>query len=506
MMFIVSPIIPLILSIFLTIIIVRDSIVKHQFYKYPLTITFIVIFISAILTVFYNEICEDELSANILNYFLLALSIVISFAFLFVGLYNVSNNELNKKILDSFTDNLYYLYVNKKGKIVAISEEMKKALGIDSEIINIKDVFSKYITIKSINNEEANNKEFLAYILTKIDEASTHSFNISFYSNEGALKEISLKEEVIIVKGKFAGRMFLGKDDKITTNTINVENDSLLSERLNILLNPKLYGLLLHDLKEDKIWLNDYIVDKLNLNRNNLDFSEYSKLINKDDYNHYLDLVDKTTETDHEFETYYRIAQGKKVCYLKEYANVVYSDNDKSEIISYVIISDTRNFMTTNTILDTLLEEEDLNEKITELANQEENYELVYFSLLNIPSINEEYGRKIGTMLIEEYVKTFSKVFSDLIYRISGLEFGMVITDIQKMELFKKTLLKGKIFNPNFDYGSINCNLDVVMGISFSNDSIRPNEIYLNSKFAMKKAIELNKPYLFYKDIVKERL
>lgn len=79
----------------------------------------------------------------------------------------------------------------------------------------------------------------------------------------------------------------------------------------------------------------------------------------------------------------------------------------------------------------------------------------------------------------------------------------MIITDIRKMELFKKTLLNGKIFNPTLTYGSVNCDLIVKLGISFSNDTIRPREVYANAKVALKKAKERNIPYLFFKDMNK---
>lgn len=493
-----SPLVPLLLGVFFSILIVRDSIIRRKFLKKRIIFSFIFIFITALLSVFRDNILSVDSLVNIYNYTNLILTIFIAVMFLFNGLSNIVNNELNDSILQTFGNNMYYLYLDKKNNILAISNELKEALNIDKEVNNFNEILDNYITIKNINDKASSNQEFIYYLNYKETEPRTADFKIQYYLNDGKLREVNLVEQLLFSKDKYVGRIFLGQNKTIIEN-VDTNNDKLLNERLKYLLNPPIWGLILINLENNRIYVNDYLVDKLGLKSNDFAYSDYVKLIDKDDYNAYKDNLERVKDDNYEF--IYRISNGYKMIYVKESGNIIYDGTKKIELIANVVINETRNFMTTDTILDKLAEENEMIVKINDLANHNENYELVYFRMTNIPSINEQYKRQIGTLVMEEYVKTFTKVFADNIYRISGLDFVMLITDIRKMELFKKTILNGKIFNPNLNYGAINCKLEVNMGISFSNDAIRPNDVYLNSKKALEIAITRNIPYLFYKDI-----
>lgn len=496
----VSPLIPLILGLFLAIIVVRDSITKKVFLKYRMTLSFVLIFVFALLSIFYEDLTATSLSLEIFNYAMLISTIIIAILILFNGLYNINTNELNSKILTAFDKTIYYLHINKKGKILAISDELKKSFNIDKNVTSVKEILDSYITIKTINAEDVSNSDFLKYLMTKEEDSSTSDFDIKYYLNDGSLKDIKLVEQIIFVKNKYLGRIFVGQTKQTLDAPSEVDNE-VITNRLSALLNTKLTGLFLHDLEHNKLWVNDYLFDKLNLDSNNLDYEDYKKLINKDDYDAYLNELENLDSD--EYEAIYRISNGRKMVYLKEYGKYIYDGKKHVETLAYCLISDTRNFMVTNTILDTLEEENDLLIKIDDLANHNINYELVIFEMENIPDINKKYSRQIGTLVLEEYVKTFDKIFADQIYRISGILFGMVITDIRKMELFKKTLRTGKIFNPTLSYGSISCDLVVRLGIAFSNDAIRPKEVYASSMYALNKARERNEYFLFYKEINK---
>lgn len=496
----VSPLIPLILGLFLAIVVVRDSITRKVFLKYRMTISFVIIFVFALLSLFYESLTSTENNLLVFNYAMLFSTVLIAILILFNGLYNIANNELNNKILTAFDNTIYYLYINKKGKILAISNELKETFNIDKDVIYINDILNNYITIKSINNEDVSNADFVYYLSQKNQTSINNKLDIRYYLNDGTIKEICLIEQILYKDKRYIGRIFVGQNSKNNILPQEVE-DEVVTNRLEALLNTKLSGLMLHDLNNDNLWVNDYLIDKLNLERNNMAYSDYKRLIDKDDYNAFVNYLNELESNEYEF--IYRISNGKKKVYVKEVGKYILDGHKKVEALSYVLINDNRNFMKTNTILDNLEEENELLVKIDDLGNHNINYELVVFELENIVNINEQYNRQIGTLVLEEYVKTFTKVFADSIYRISGLVFVMIITDIRKMELFKKTLLNGKIFNPTLTYGSVNCDLIVKLGISFSNDAIRPREVYANAKVALKKAKERNIPYLFFKDMNK---
>ncbi len=501
-----SPLIPLFLGVILAIVIVRDSIVKRKFLKYRLSVSFVFIFAMALLAVFYQDLTATSLGSQILNYAMLACSILAGLAFLFNGLTNIAKNELNDYVLKSLDNNTYFLFVSKKGKIYGMSKILKDLFGIEEEVIgkNINFILDNYITINKINEEKTDNLAFKNYLKLELDKEMVNDLDLEFYKADGTLRRVKLVETPIYLKDKYHARLYVGQTNTlIVTSNAETETDEALNARFTALLESVPEGVIFKDLGAKKVWVNDYLLTKLNLPSNSLELADYEKLMDKDDRNYYLNVIEGLNNDKAQFSEVYRMSNGTKMVYVKEEGKAIFDGNKLTEIAAYVVVKESRNFIRTNTILDNLSGEAELISYINNLSNNKENYEVVYFRMLNIPTINEEYGRELGTLAMEEYVRTFKEVFSDVdaFYRISGLDFVFVISDIRKMEALKKTLTKGKIFNPSLTYGAINCTLDVVMGLSFSNDAIRPKDIYNNTKVALAKALERNQPYLFYKDI-----
>ena len=105
------------------------------------------------------------------------------------------------------------------------------------------------------------------------------------------------------------------------------------------------------------------------------------------------------------------------------------------------------------------------------------------FELSNIPTINKEYGREIGNMLILEYVKKLKMSFiseSSDIFRVSGLIFAVTIVDPRKMELLRSGILQDSEFlNLPMNYGAISTKVEVSLGISSSyKDSKDAHKLY----------------------------
>ena len=108
-------------------------------------------------------------------------------------------------------------------------------------------------------------------------------------------------------------------------------------------------------------------------------------------------------------------------------------------------------------------------------------------------------------MALSEYVKLIKHryVDSDMIYRISGLEFIAFITDYRKMDMLKNGLVNGeKILHVSAEYGSIDVNIDVSMGISYSSDANSPSMAIANSKEALRFCSnpKFSSNYVYFKD------
>ena len=335
----VSPLIPLILGLFLAIVVVRDSITRKVFLKYRMTISFVIIFVFALLSLFYESLTSTENNLLVFNYAMLLSTVLIAILILFNGLYNIANNELNNKILTAFDNTIYYLYINKKGKILAISNELKETFNIDKDVIYINDILNNYITIKSINNEDVSNADFVYYLSQKNQTSINNKLDIRYYLNDGTIKEICLIEQILYKDKRYIGRIFVGQNSKNNILPQEVE-DEVVTNRLEALLNTKLSGLMLHDLNNDNLWVNDYLIDKLNLERNNMAYSDYKRLIDKDDYNAFVNYLNELESNEYEF--IYRISNGKKKVYVKEVGKYILDGHKKVEALSYVLLSASR--------------------------------------------------------------------------------------------------------------------------------------------------------------------
>jgi GGDEF domain-containing protein len=160
-------------------------------------------------------------------------------------------------------------------------------------------------------------------------------------------------------------------------------------------------------------------------------------------------------------------------------------------------------------ILDLLKDKNEFMAHMHKLFNDNRYFQLVVFRLQNIPKINEDYGREVGNMFIAEYIKKMSSSFvseSGDIFRITGIEFAITITDPRKMDVLANGVKSNPTFlNLNMQYGSISEALEVFAGIAVGgSDAHEEHQLYQAAYQALK--ISLNPQYsshgCYYKDIV----
>ena len=506
-MFNCSPIIPLIISIILSIILVKDSLSKNIFSKVKVTFSFIIIFCLSLISVFYNSIYDSKFNKELFNYLMISITVALIIMILKYYIKSINDAKYFNKMNNLFSEFTLYFHINKNYKNLSLSSTLQKVLEIDENINNVslKYFYNRYLDYLELNEQKIDYKAFVDFLVQK-EKGENECINITFHLKDDTSRTFLFKRKKIYINNKLNGEIFIsniGAQDMSSASNMTAVQDMSL-QRLEALVECSDQGIWIKDLKNGRIWLNDYILKKLNIS-NNISLKEFEKLINNDDLIDYNNTLNSITENNSCFTCVYRIKSEYKYIYVRERSKVIFNDGIQDEIVSYVEFNSSKNFIKTNTILDSLKEENELLLYINDLANQNINYELVYFRISNIPNLNEKYGRSLGTLAMEEYVRTLKEIFSfeNGFFRISGLDFVFVITDISKMDLLNKTLKKGQIFNPSLSYGSIKCSLNVTMGLSFSNDAIRPKEIYANTKIAFKKALERGIPYIFYKDINK---
>ncbi len=509
-MIIQHPLYPLIFAVILAAIIVKQCIVRHKFLKNRLVLSFILIFALVMCCVFYENIKKSEVFFQILNYTLIGVDILIAvFFFLNIDI-SLSREHFQREIVRSLDETEYFLFINKKGKVVEMSHLFAEKFNIDkSEVLgnNIRDILDENITIESVNGNKVSNKEFFDYLIGEKPTKDSQDLKVKFLREDKTEDEIDCIETPIYVLDKYSGRMYLSRNTN-QTEVVNVksEEDTLLEERFQAILEESQEGIFIADLEKKNVWCNDYLVENLALLGNTVSLNDYYLMLNKDDYNKYQQTLSYATPENPNYKVSYRFFNDNKTMIVKEEGKVLFDGRKPIEIIASLKAFYNRGHMKTNIgLLDSLEDENHLYAFLSKLGENRDSslFEVVYLRLDNIPEINEKYGRPIGNMVIEEYVASLQKAFADNegFYRISGLDFVFVITDIRKMEQFRKVLLKKNILTPELSIGSVNLAMNVYMGISFAEDAIRPKDIYLNAKTALNKALDDKKHFCFYRDI-----
>lgn len=505
------PIFSLVFAVILAAVIIKQCFLRRKLLKNRLVISFVLIFILAMFSVFYEEIKVVDWAFTTLNYSLLGIDILMAIFFFFNIDISFAKENFQTEVIRSLDNENYFLFLNKKGKIIEISTLLLEMFALEKEEClgkKVNVVFNDKLDIERINGRKASNLEFFKYLLAPATDKEKQSLTIDFYFNDQTKGCINLVETPIFVLERYAGRVYFGSSNVLNQEVVPAkqtnEGDEMLNKRFEAILEKAQEGIYFADLTNNSIWCNDYLVANLTLLGNSFNLSDFYLNFEIDDYENYKRALALATPENPNFSVSYRYKNGYDTIFVKENATVIFNGKKPIEICSTLITSLNRNYMRINNqLVDNLKEEAELLGHILALAKAEKTFEVVYFRLANIPEINEKYNRSLGSMVIEEYVAVLQKSFADndAIFRISGLDFAMVLTDIRKMENLRKVLLTKNILNTKLTYGATTVMVDVYMGISFSNEAIQPKDVYYNAKNALLAGVKQKKNLMFYRDI-----
>ena len=154
---IILPLYTLIFTILLSVIIIIKSLDEAKFYKNRLGLSFILIFVILMLSLFYNDIKKSDFWFNFTNYSMYAINFIIACLILFNFLKKPLKNYYFKAYLDNIDDNLRLLFLNKKLNITYTSKIL--ANFNNSKFNNVLDDYN----IISINDKAFNNEMVIKF-------------------------------------------------------------------------------------------------------------------------------------------------------------------------------------------------------------------------------------------------------------------------------------------------------------------------------------------------------
>lgn len=515
------PIVALIFFVFVIGIIIKQSIIRQRLLKTRLMISFLLAFILTFECLFYDDIKNDiNLLYPISQYYNLTMDILLGLFFFFSVEVALSRDNFQREILSSLDAKKIFVLVDKKERIKEISSLFAAELGVEKNYCygkKISTIMDMNLNIYGFNGEEITNQTLWQYYSTygaNSKEGEHKNVELLMQNKKGDDIAFYLVESPVYVMGRYHGRLLIG-DKKTEENLVGMEKDLVESTReletirlrFAAILEKAEEGISFIDVSNSSIWCNDALVKSLNISGNSLELNDYRSLIHPDDLQLYISKIASLSNNYPSYEITYRFKTGADYSFVKEIGKRIFGNKNIDEICCIVNVIKNNHFeRTTISELDNISSEADLLSRALQYQQKNRPYQMVYFRVDSISEINDKFGRNIGNMALSEYVKMIHNNFvnDNQIYRISGLEFVALITDLRKMDVLKRYLEDHeKILHLDSQYGSLNIHIDVYMGISLSTDFQKSVDVFKAAKeaykFSMKQQIQTS--YVYYKDI-----
>ncbi len=258
--------------------------------------------------------------------------------------------------------------------------------------------------------------------------------------------------------------------------------------------------------REDKgIFGTDQYIEYLGLSENQFTVDTFENIMIKDDLVQYKMLIDKLSKRNPVYSMNYRIEKDGQQLWIKEKGKAIFIGK-KKHVISIIRPMDVRRFPTTEVdVLNSLPKFKEMYNEMQRLTRKKNPYHLVVIQLTNIPKINEKYGRDFGDLMMGEYLsKLRFKFIKDnrSLFRISGIQFGLLIKDQKKFELLDRALVgTGELLTMRMKFGGVSQVIYPNLGISESPyEGKNPDDVYNEAITALKRTEKesYQKSFAFY--------
>ena len=218
-------------------------------------------------------------------------------------------------------------------------------------------------------------------------------------------------------------------------------------------------GLVFYDEDLQGTFITEKAKEIIMANNSELTIDEYMSYIHEEDRSEYQQTIKKVNKKNPKFEIKYRVIRNNSHIWVVEQGKL-FTHNNKDYLISTIKGIDMKIFPDTMIHeLDSLPDEEKLSQTLTQARKEKEAFYLVFMHLTNIPDINRRFGRDVGNLMIAEYIKKMRYHFArDLnsIFRVTGIEFALIIKEEQKYEVLKRALVSGgDLINLRLNIGGI---------------------------------------------------
>ncbi|MDR2822091.1 MAG: GGDEF domain-containing protein [Acholeplasmatales bacterium] len=513
---------PTIVSIItLTLLIFYILYEKKSLQKIYLFIIQFIFFLSSILV---NTLLFEEIEVrDLLLFFILGFDLLFFLTSIYL------TNRRNEYIYSLFVNSIknsktnIYILINKNNRVKDISDSFVSEFGLKKkEIVGKKyfDIIKKTIRITKYNGISSDNDDYQKIFYSLVSDLEKNkevNEEISFQNYNGDTIILSLLTQPTFFLKKYFGRLIIGeKHDSVflldlerKIKDLEFENEGL-NEKLIAIFESSNDGIYSKDLTQNTIWLNNNLKNTLKINDDIISNSDFKKRIFPEDYSTLEQKISITTKSEPFFSSKYRFLVDGQYIWMVEKGKVLYEDPTGSFIIGNINIinSQGHNEKTDNSFLDNLSNKIDLHVFIKKLIENNRYFNLLLLDISSISTINENKGREIGNIILEQTIKnccTMLVANEQFIFRYYGPIFALIMTDSRKTQLFESTSTEKKnSLDMNISIGSENIFVPIFAGIcGIDNASNTPELIIKHALEALKlaKTGDYNNKICYYKNI-----
>ena len=519
------PIYPLIITIFTLFLVVMQSIQNEKVLKNRLILSFLNVAITIFVFVIYESIIKANDAYKTIyiwfNFAIYGIFLLVLYATFKTATLKTNHYQLFVKSIKNSRWNAYYV-VDRKERIKDISFSLLQEINMEKDEVIGKKLFhilNKTVRFTRLNDSEINNRQLETYYgdyKNHVKPGDEEVEELSFLNSDGNPVILHMVMQPVYVLGKYKGRICVGEkktdfDMLAVERELSDRNAELESIRHKFIATLELSeeGLFYIDLDERTIWASDSLVASLHLPGNLIDLTDFRRLIEAEDLKKYLAILGDLTINKRKYATSYRMMINNQYHWFREKGIRLFEDQQSATIMGTLNPIQTKHFQASHIDeLDNLKDHNDFMVHMHQLFTNNRYFQCLIFRLKNIPKINETYGRDVGNMLMAEYIKKMRQNFvseSGGIFRISGIEFAVTLTDPRKMEVLESGTKSNPTFlNLQMQYGSIQTELEVFGGIAVGgSDATEEHQLYQAAVQAIKiaESPKYTAHVCFYKDI-----
>ncbi len=515
-----SVICALVMSIILLIMYITQSIISRKVLKVRLILAFVLTGLMAVILGLGDVISKHKYLEYAKDGVLIADYVLVCAAFFKNVVDATQKTQLENEFIKSLENDKIFVLLDRKDKIKQISTNLAKLAGLTKkDLIGKKffDYIGDNFNLVSLNDAEiklTKVKEHFRVWAEECKEGDSCKREFLLTSKDGRDSYVfNFLDTPIFTVSKYSGHLLLGDLDS-EQSMLNAERKlsdttdklSSIKQRMQALFDVSSEAIFYINIDNGSIWGNNEFLNILNLSRNQMARSEFEKYIHPDDLPFYQKQLSNLTEKNPSYDIKYRYKTGMNYQFVHEKGKRIFSKNSGDEIACTIEVVHDKHFEHSDMpLLDSLKDSVQMYEDIDQIYREGCPFELAMFKLTNIPEINEEHGRQIGNMVIGEYVKAVNdKLVNDMLfYRITGLEFCIIVTDGRKMTILRTMLEKSVLTESAMDYGGLHLDIKANFGVAFYNDARSAKELVTYAKRALdlSQHPKMNTNYLFYNDI-----